>query len=61
MSDHILSGLCGDYNDNQQDDMKLISTGAITTVPVDFGNQWKLDRNVRIHYITNESCIVFIS
>ncbi|CAF2974554.1 unnamed protein product [Rotaria sp. Silwood2] len=45
MNDHILSGLCGDYNNNQDDDLKLLTTGLITTMPVDFGNQWKLYRN----------------
>ncbi len=50
MSDQTLSGLCGDYNKNQQDDLKLLRTGIITSIPVDFGNQWKLDQTVRNHY-----------
>ena len=42
-----LSGLCGDYNHDQDDDVRLVATGLITIIPVDFGNQWKLTRNVR--------------
>jgi len=42
-----LSGLCGDYNNNPDDDLKLLSNGLITSIPVNFGNQWKLDRNVK--------------
>jgi hypothetical protein len=49
ITDHTLSGLCGDYNNNQDDDLKLFTTGGITSIPVDFGNQWKLDRNVRMY------------
>ena len=45
--DQSLSGLCGDYNNNQEDDLKLFNTGSITSVAQQFGNQWKLDRNVR--------------
>lgn len=47
MTDENLSGLCGDYNHQSKDDLKLFMTGEITSVPVDFGNQWKLDRNVK--------------
>jgi hypothetical protein len=46
ISEESVSGLCGDYNQRQGDDLKLISTGELTSVPVDFGNQWKLDRQV---------------
>jgi hypothetical protein len=49
MSGQVLSGLCGDYNNNQNDDLKLLTTGMITSTPVDFGNQWKLDQTVRIY------------
>ncbi|CAF4678627.1 unnamed protein product, partial [Rotaria sp. Silwood1] len=45
MNDQILSGLCGDYNNNPNDDFKLLTTGLITTMSVDFGNQWKLYRD----------------
>ena len=45
--DQSLSGLCGDYNNNQEDDLKLFNTGSITSVAQQFGNLWKLDRNVR--------------
>jgi hypothetical protein len=48
MTDENLSGLCGDYNRQQVDDLRLFSTGKITTMPVDFGNQWKLNRTVCI-------------
>lgn len=55
----MLSGLCGDYDNNPNDDLKLITTGGITTSPVEFGNQWKLDRNVRIDY--SPELILFFS
>ncbi|CAF0896589.1 unnamed protein product [Rotaria sordida] len=45
MNDQILTGLCGDYNNNKDDDLKLSTTGLITTMPVEFGNQWKLYQN----------------
>lgn len=47
LGSQTLSGLCGDYNNNRDDDLKLVTTGTITSSPVEFGNQWKLDRNVR--------------
>lgn len=46
MTDESLSGLCGDYNQHREDDLKLFATGEVTSTPVDFGNQWKLDRTV---------------
>ncbi len=49
LTGQALSGLCGDYNNNQDDDLKLVTTGAITSSPVDFGNQWKVDRSVRMN------------
>lgn len=46
--DETVSGLCGDYDKNPENDLKLWSTGGLTTVPTEFGNQWKLDRTVCI-------------
>jgi hypothetical protein len=50
INDQSLSGLCGDYDNNQDDDLKLLTTGLITSIPTEFGNQWKLDRSVGIYY-----------
>ena len=51
-----LSGLCGDYNSNQDDDLKLVATGTVTSSSVEFGNQWKLDRNVRRKFCSIDVC-----
>lgn len=48
LGDETVSGLCGDFDKNPENDLKLWSTGGITTVPTEFGNQWKLDRTVCI-------------
>lgn len=37
-------GLCGTYNENEDDDLRT-SYGAIATSPVEFGNSWKIDPN----------------
>jgi hypothetical protein len=55
----IVSGLCGDYNNNQDDDLKLVATGTVTSSSVDFGNQWKLDRNVRKGFCSTDVCKKF--
>ena len=36
------SGLCGTYNDVEDDDF-WVSNGTIVTNPVEFGNSWKVD------------------
>lgn len=64
LAEQSVSGLCGDFNRNPEDDLKLWATGGLTKIPVEFGNQWKLDRSVRIHSLSinipvNSSVLLF--
>ena len=60
-NDRILSGLCGDCNNNQDDDLKLFASNTITSNPIIFGNQWRLYRNVKIiYFVLSKSNFSFV-
>ena len=48
LGDDSLSGLCGNCNQDQYDDLKLFDMATVNSNSIEFGNQWKLDRHVNV-------------
>lgn len=55
----MLSGLCGNFNDDQADDFRTPSSGPVEAMPSAFGDSWKLNEACPFHEDVNDTCEIF--